>query len=478
MNIREAMTDPETFGPHFRGDSWRAWGAFLDALFALPMDDEALATYRRHTGRQELPAAPFKEATLVCGRRAGKSRIMAFVAVYLATFRDYAPYLAPGEVATVAVMASDKRQARTIFNYVKGAFETVPMLTDMLEDETKEQLTLSNRVVIEISTASYRGTRGYTYAAVLADETAFWRTEETSANPDEEIIAAIRPGLSSIPSSVLLIASSPYAKRGVLWTNFRKHFGRDGARVLVWKASTAEMNPKRDAALEAEAYEEDSARASAEWGGNFRDDVAAFVTAEAVDGRTMWGRLELPRLNGTRYAAFVDPSGGTRDSMTLGIAHTEKSVAVLDAVREVKPPFSPEGTVEEFCAFLKTYGLSSVTGDRYAGEWPREQFRKHGIAYELSDKPKSDIYRDLLPLLNSGRCELLDLPRIRQQLTGLERRTARGGRDSIDHGPGAHDDLANAVAGALLKAGAGSGYDSSMDWVGDGLGIPGFRGWS
>ena len=38
------------------------------------------------------------------------------------------------------------------------------------------------------------------------------------------------------------------------------------------------------------------------------------------------------------------------------------------------------------------------------------------------------------------------------QLCGLERRTARGGRDSIDHAPGGHDDLANAVAGAAALA--------------------------
>ena len=45
-------------------------------------------------------------------------------------------------------------------------------------------------------------------------------------------------------------------------------------------------------------------------------------------------------------------------------------------------------------------------------------------------KPKSDLYRDFLPLVNSGRVELLDVPRI--VLKGgllLERRVARGGRD-------------------------------------------------
>ena len=59
----------------------------------------------------------------------------------------------------------------------------------------------------------------------------------------------------------------------------------------------------------------------------------------------------------------------------------------------------------------------------------------------------------MLPMLNAGRCSLLDNQRLISQLCGLERRTARGGRDSIDHAPGGHDDIANAVAGALLLVG-------------------------
>jgi hypothetical protein len=40
---------------------------------------------------------------------------------------------------------------------------------------------------------------------------------------------------------------------------------------------------------------------------------------------------------------------------------------------------------------------TTVVGDRYGGEWPRERFRKHGIDYRVSDKPRSDLYRDMLP---------------------------------------------------------------------------------
>jgi hypothetical protein len=58
------------------------------------------------------------------------------------------------------------------------------------------------------------------------------------------------------------------------------------------------------------------------------------------------------------------------------------------------------------------------------------------------------LYQGFLPLLNSGKVELLDNAVCVAQLANLERKTARGGRDSIDHPSGAyHDDVANSVAG-------------------------------
>lgn len=464
MNILEALDDPALFAPHFRGGTWKPWRAFLTALFGLPMDDDALTLYRAHTGRTEPPIAPFGEAALVIGRRGGKSRVLAAVAVYLATCRDYTPYLAPGEVATIGVLAADRRQARTIFRYAAGLLKAVPLLAGELLDETADTLTLTNSVVIEIGTASLRSTRGYSYAAILADESAFWRSDETSANPDHEIMRALRPGLATIPGAMLLNASSPYRKRGVLWDAFRRHYGKDDAPVLVWKAPTLDMNPSLPQSIIDEAYENDPEAASAEYGAEFRSDLSDFVQREVVDACVIPGRVELPKCG--RHVAFVDPSGGSADAMTLGIAHTERDVAVLDAIRERKPPFSPEDVVAEFAATLKAYGLREVTGDRYAGEWPRERFRVHGITYQLSEKTKGAIYLDSLPLLNSRKVELLENRTLVNQLCGLERRTARGGRDSIDHAPGGHDDVANAAMGALLLAGGGGGYDATMSWVG------------
>lgn len=153
-----------------------------------------------------------------------------------------------------------------------------------------------------------------------------------------------------------------------------------------------------------------------------------------------------------RYHAFVDPSGGSNDAMTLALAHREGNTVILDLVRERRPPFSPEQVVEEFSGEMKRYRITTVVGDRYAGEWPRERFRVCGINYEPAEKPKSDLYVALLPLINSRGVDLLDNDRLVHQLVGLERRTARGGRDSIDHPRAAHDDVANAVAGAVRLA--------------------------
>ena len=472
MNIVDAMTDASLFGSHFRGSSWQAWRVFLSALFGLPItDDDAVAVYLECTGRTP-PVTPYpsKIAALVVGRRGGKSLILALVSVFLATFRDYSAYLAPGEVGTVAILAADRRQARSIFRYVAGLLESVPMLAAMIEEQTTETVTLNNRVVIEIATASFRVTRGYTFVAVLADEVAFWRTED-SVNPDREIIAALRPGLATIPGSMLLLASSPYRKRGVLWDAFAKNFGRDDGRgTLVWRAPTATMNPRLDPQIIADAYEEDAESAAAEYGAEFRSDLSDFVQRSVVEAATPTGRAEIAPMSTQSYVAFVDPSGGSADSMTLGISHREGERVILDAIREVKPPFSPEQVTKDFADLLKSYRIRKVCGDRYAGEWPRERFRVHGISYELSDEPKSEIYLNFLPVLNSGRAQLLALPRLQSQLLGLERRTGRSGRDSIDHAPGGHDDVANAAAGALLLAAktarARPARSITLNWMG------------
>ena len=298
MTLLEALRDPNLFQPFFKRSSWRKWLTFLAALFAeKPLDDD-LEVYRACTQRTAWPTSAFTEAALIVGRRGGKSRILALIAVYLACFRDYSPYLAPGEIARIGILAADRNQARVIFRFVTGLLEAVPLLKPLIVGGDSETIILSCRVHIEIATASFRSTRGFSYAAVLCDEVAFWRSDESSMNPDREILRSLRPGLASIPGAMLLLASSPYAKRGELYAAYRRHFGKDTAststsgRVLVWKADTQTMNSSIDPSVIQEAYETDPEAARAEYGAEFRTDLADFVSREVVDSVTMWGRHE------------------------------------------------------------------------------------------------------------------------------------------------------------------------------------------
>jgi hypothetical protein len=448
MNIIKVIKD---FFIRFKPSSWAAWMVLLKALFAIGMTAAEQEIFSQHTGRMKLPTSPLREAWLVVGRRGGKSLVAALVAVFLACFCVYSQYLAPGEVATIMVIAADRRQSRVVMRYILGLIESVPMLKAMVVNQTKDTIELNNRVVIEVHTCNFRAVRGYTIAAAICDEIAFWRSEE-SANPDTEILNAIRPGLLTIPNSLLLCISSPYARRGALWEAFSRHYGKDGDSVLVWKASTREMNPTVDEESIQQAYAEDEPRAKAEYGAEFRTDVELFVSREALEEARILHRVELPYCQEFQYHAFTDPSGGQADSFTLGIAHRENGRTILDLLREVKPPFSPDVVTGNFALQLKAYRINSVVGDRYAGEWPRERFRVHGIEYKTSILTKSEIYKAWLPEINSGKVELLDEFRLFSQLIQLERRTGSGGREIIDHPPGGHDDLANVAAGACLLA--------------------------
>lgn len=468
LTILDAINDKRLFAPWFRDrTTWGPWFSFIAALFGLgsQMTPEQIQLYRQCTGRNDVPISVATSAFLICGRRAGKSFVLALIAVFLACFHDYRRYLQPSERATILIIAVDRKQARVILRYVRGLLTGVPMLARMIERETSESFDLSNSITIEVASASFRSVRGYSIAACCLDELAFVPTGDV-ADPDYEIINAIRPGMATIPGAMLLCASSPYAKKGALWDAYRKHFGKDGDPVLVWKAPTRVMNATVPQSIIDEAMERDPASAAAEYGAEFRSDIESFVSREAVEACVAFGLFERAPISTVEYKAFVDPSGGSADSMTLAIGHREGDLAVVDALREAQPPFNPEGVVDEFADLLRQYRVRCVTGDRYAGEWPREQFRKRDIDYALSDRPCSDLYRDMLPALNARQVSLLEHDRLVNQIVSLERRTGRSGKDAIGHPVGSHDDLATSVAGLVALLNVRSTYNSlDFSWV-------------
>ena len=455
LSIIDAIHDEKIFRPLFTDlSTWRSWMVYLKALEGLPIDDRKdRALLRNCTGLKRPPEHRHRESFVITGRRSGKSYTSAVIASYMAAFKDWAPFLSRGETGMIFVIANDKRQARIIKDYVSGIFNGNRMLKSLIKPgkDLTWELELKNQVTISVKTSNYRTLRGFTCLCCILEEIAFYRSEE-SANPDKEILAAVRPALATIPDSLLIGISTPYSRAGVLFEMFKRHYGKiEGP--LIWRAATAKMNPTIDKSIIKDALKDDPSAARAEWEAEFRADIEAFMPPEFIEAVIVTGRYELERLEGADYHAFCDPSGGRQDSMTLSIAHKEKDgKTILDVLRERRPPFKPKSVVEEFSKTLKTYGITEIESDRYAAEWVSSAFDECGITVKNSELSASEIYLSFLPLAANASVELLDNKRLKAQFAGLERRTRSGGKDSITHYPGGHDDLCNSAAGACVMA--------------------------
>jgi hypothetical protein len=447
----QACRDPQLFGSWFGGESWSTWQVLDKALFGEPLSADELKLFTELTGRTDVPTAPAKEAWFIMGRRSGKDLKAASIAVFMATIgaelHGYRKRLQRGERGVVQILAVDRDQASVAFRYAKAFFEQ-PLLAPLLKRETADTLELTNDLAIEITTNDQRRVRGRTVICAIFDEVAHWRNENTSS-PDLEVYRAVKPAMLTIPNAMLIGISSPHASRGLLWEKFNKNYGQDGD-VLVAKAPTWAMNltMTRETGDIAATYKDDFAFANAEYGAEFRNDLEAFISQQVIDA-VIDPDFERPQHPDFGYTCFVDPSGGSNDSMTMAIAHVEGDITVLDVIREVLPPFNPAVVVGEFCETMKKYLITRCSGDRYAAEWVVSAFDQCGIFYQPTDQTRSEIYLNFLPMANSGTVALLTHDRMRRQFLSLERSTGRG-RDTVDHPKRMHDDVANAVAGAVV----------------------------
>jgi len=447
--IIDAISDPKLLGAALGPpQSWASWRVVLKAAFGLPLTEDEAGIFASIAGARKPPAHRVRELWAIIGRRGGKSRIAAALACFLAAFTKHR--LAPGEVGMVLVLAASRDQAQTVFAYIKGFLSASSMLRREIANVTAAEVTLRNGIVIAVHSNSFRTIRGRTLIAAIFDEVAFWR-DEASATPDIEVYRAVLPALATT-RGMLVGISSPYRKLGLLHQKHRDHFGADGDEVLVVKGGTRQFNPTLSEQTIETQRQADPTGAAAEWDAEFRSDISTFLDDELVDAAVEYGRpLELsPRPFPAFYRAFTDAAGGTgNDSYTLAIAHKEGEHYAVDLVRGTKGKFDPAQVTKDYAELLKQYRIGSVTGDHYGAEWVAGAWRDAGIVYVPSDIPKSAIYLESLPLFTRGLVRLPDHAKLLRELRLLERRTHRGGKDSVDHPRGGHDDHANAVCGVL-----------------------------
>ncbi|MGH9867914.1 MAG: hypothetical protein ACREAA_07105 [Candidatus Polarisedimenticolia bacterium] len=424
--------------------TWQAWIVFLKAVYGLPMQAAEVALFCLCTGRSAYnpPRGGWPEVVCIVARRAGKTKVCGTIAAFEAAT---APPHPDGDELYALCIGQDYRGAmRALLAHASAPFHRVPMFRRMVTGQTADTITLENGVRLAAYPCKPSAARGLGARIVLMDEPGHY-----GAGVDVEMLRAVRPTVSTTGGKIVLL-SSPRGQAGLLYDLHKKYFGTDDPSILVWQAPAKLMNPTLDDAVLDRMRRDDPEGAEAEVEGRFMAGLSNLFEVEAVEACVVSGRRELAPLSGVRYAAFCDPAGGSgTDSYTLAVAHRDRERVIVDAVREWRPKFNPSSVTAEAATVLKSYGVQRVTGDRFGGEFPRELFRSHGIQYEVAEEDRSGLYLAMLPAVNAGLVELLDIPALATQLRMLERRRAPSGKDRVDHPRCAHDDVANAVAGAV-----------------------------
>lgn len=464
--IDRALLDHRLLGAAL-GDAatWSTWLVVLKAAFGLKLTDDELKVFASVAGNRSPPRQRVRELWAVCGRRGGKSRVAAALAVFFAAFVLHK--LAAGERGMVLVLAASVEQSRTVFAYALAFLKTSPVLSKEIASVTRGEIVLRNGITIAIHANAFRTVRGRTLCACIFDEVSFWR-DDTTATPDSETYTAVLPGLATT-GGMLVGISSPYRRVGLLHAKHKQYFGVDGEDVLVVQGSSKTFNATlTDATIEAQRAADPTA-ASSEWDAQFRADLVGFLDDVTIDRAVDRARpLELPAMpHPAFYRCFIDAAGGAigGDAYAICIAHKEDERFVVDVVRGRPGPFDPAEVTHEYAELCKEYRIESVVGDLYGHQWVQQAWRDAGMTYVASDLNASMLYLEALPLWTRGLVSIPDHPALVRELRLLERIPGRVGKDQVTHPRNCHDDLANATCGCLRTLANYLGYDTSMQWV-------------
>ena len=373
------------------------------------------------------------------------------------------------------ILANDEGQARDDLVIAKKLIEINPTLKSEVDIKQKEITRIDGKGTLQVLPAKdVAGAHGKTYLFVGFDEIHAYKShdlfEALAPDPtrrDVLIWITSYAGIRHAPGVPLY----DYMQRGkngdddrrMYFSWFAGDYCSDPARANLTQVQRA--NPSLDT-FEPDYLDQQKKRLPTH---KYRrlhlnlpgaPDGAAF-SGEHVMAAIVSGRQCLRRELDRAYCAFVDMSGGSADDATLGIAHWDRETkrAALDVLicQTGDAPFNPRDAVRKFANQLKEYGLSHVVGDAYGGQTFRADFQVHGVTYEVTPFNKSQLYEALEPRLNAGEVELLDHPKLQEQMLTL---VLKG--EKIDHLPGDHDDFANAAAGALWLAARMA--TNSMSW--------------
>ncbi len=424
----------------------------LAAYFALAMPDREHTECFQVLAGYEYRSRPYHGGLyVVAGARGGKTeRMLAAPLVYEAVCTDHTSYLSRGERAVFPLIAQDARAVRVAFGYIKAMLTETPELAPFVRDVRASEIDIGDRMTITSFPCTVAATRGFTIPAAGLDESAYWDVD------GKEVVRSIRRGMGTVPHPRQYTVSTPRARDGVLWLAYERWWGKPDAPALVIHAPTALLNPSFRLDRLAEEAGLDETGAMRDYDARWLADEERYLLPDVLAACVV-PRRTLPPVSGIHYGGTTDASGGGgKERYAWIVWHQEGHRLVVDHIAwrgGDGRPFSPQDAVAASAADFKAYGITSIVGDRYAGNWVATAYNDHGISYKFSDRDKSAAFVELAPLFHRAAVELPDVPELVREFRQLEQRALPGGKIRVEHPRKGTDDLATCVGLAAVQLG-------------------------
>ena len=342
-SLRDALSDPHLMGHVLKGDSWLPWRTILIASMGEALTDEERVVFKQLTGREREPLQRVNELEVVAGRRGGKTTAMAAGATYIAACCDHSDALARAEQGVLLCVAQDQRVAKQILDRVEANLQDSPILHQLIKGRTQDSIELTNNISIEVRPSIFPKTEGTDLhrnncgrACVLVHGVKLRESRCGGAGR-----CSPRPAHHARPLHHGI--ESP--------TQRSECFGRRSNDTTVPMALLACSSPRAPQETSTHTIpqseidrelERDRARNTAELLAEFRNDLEGYVTYEVVEA-CIGSYFEMPPARSVSYYAFTDPVGWSAMILSrYAICHREHDRVVIDCIREVRPPFSPE----------------------------------------------------------------------------------------------------------------------------------------
>jgi hypothetical protein len=448
LNVIEFVEHPDLLNDRSLSEWQRT---ILKSIYGLALNDKELLIYQEGTGRDIYLEREQEEASIIGGRRGGKTKIGCIIAIYEA-FRGH--NLPRGEMGFVILLARTMSQARVAFRVIRHLIHSSPILRKLVVRETRNEIELNNGVVICCYPCSYSSVRGVTVVAAICDEMAFWYHDENAANPEQEVLDALRPGMATATRSKLIKVSTPFKKEGILWNEFQRRGELD---YLVWQAPTVNMNPTISSTVLERAQARDDRKFRREFMAEFSEDLSSWIDSEILDGCVVRNRKDLPRVPHVNYLAAIDP-GFVHSDFAFVIAHLSAGNVIIDRLvgwrGTKKAPVAFEWACEQIASILHEFGINSVFGDQYCAPVIRQELMKRSIYFEqlnFDSNTRPQIFGNLHHLLVQSKIEIPDDPELLRQFRSLDEIKTSRGRIDIRASGNSRDDLAVVVALAAYQ---------------------------